>query len=128
LKIKTLLCNCKGRDNSFQNIDMNALPFEIESELDVDYAIAHPHLCGPGGNEVLLDVLSSAEDDPDTYVLVAACAVETQSKLFRKLFRATGFEEERFVPVDIRGSTNSDVLDRLREKLEALINPKPKQG
>jgi len=46
MKIKLLLCNCKGLCPSFQNTDMNTLPFEVESELDIQYAVLHPQLCG----------------------------------------------------------------------------------
>ena len=126
MRIKTLICNCKGLSPSFKNTDMNTLPFEIESELDVDYALVHPELCGQGGIEILEDVLRSAEDDPDTYVLIGACAAETQKKAFKKLFRTTDFNEKRFVPVDIRGTTNDGILDRLRERVEALVNHKKK--
>ena len=126
MKIKTLICNCKGLSPSFKNTDMNTLPFEIESELAVDYALVHPELCGQGGIEILEDVLRSAEDDPDTYVLIGACAAETQKKAFKKLFRTTDFNEKRFVPVDIRGTTNDGILDRLRERVEALVNRKKK--
>ena len=126
MKVKTLICNCKGLAESFRNADMNTLPFEIESELDVDYAIVHPELCGQGGNEVLEDVLRSAADDPDTYIVVGGCAREAQLKLFNNAFRNTGFDEGRFLAVDIRGTTNDGILDRLREKLEVLLHSKKK--
>jgi hypothetical protein len=67
MEIKVLLCNCKGLCDSFQESDMNALPFAIESDLDVKYSVL-PQLCGQGGNAVLADVFKST--DPDTYVLV----------------------------------------------------------
>jgi heterodisulfide reductase subunit A-like polyferredoxin len=104
-------------------MDMNTLPCEIESKLDVDYAIIHPQLCGQGGNEILEDVLRSAASDPDTYIVVGGCAPEAQLKLFKKSFRSTGFDEKQFVPVDIRGTTNDGILDRLREEIEALRHP-----
>jgi len=46
---------------------MNTMPFQIESELEVQYTVLHPQLCGQGGNAVLREVLSRA--DEDTYVL-----------------------------------------------------------
>ena len=33
MRIKALVCNCKGLSPSFKNSDMNTLPFEIESYL-----------------------------------------------------------------------------------------------
>ena len=127
MKIKTLICNCKGLSPSFKNSDMNTLPFAIESELDVDYALVHPQLCGVGGNRVMEDVLRSAEDDPDTFVIVGACEVEAQQKLFQKLFRKTGFQQDHFAALDIREATNEGILARLREKVEEHAQPKEKR-
>jgi len=116
MKIKTLICNCKGLE-PFRFADMNSLAFEIESEFDVTYAAIHPQLCAEGGNQVLADVLCAAEDDPDTYVMVCACAEDTQKKLFKKVLRTTKFETKRFVPVDVSNKTNDGILDRIRERL-----------
>ena len=126
MKIKTLICNCKGLSPSFKDSDMNTLPFEIESDLDVDYAIVHPQLCGAGGSRVLEDVLRSAEDDPDTLVIVGACEVEAQQKLFQKVFRKTGFDQDQFVAIDIRNTTNDGILDRLRGKIAERAHAKEK--
>ena len=126
MKIKTLICNCKGLSPSFRNSDMNSLPFEIESDLDVDYAIVHPQLCGVGGSRVMEDVLRSAEDDPDTLVIVGACEPEAQQMLFQKLFRKTGFDQDHFVAMDIRNTTNDGILDRLREKIAERVHAKEK--
>jgi heterodisulfide reductase subunit A-like polyferredoxin len=127
MKIKSLICNCKGLSPSFRDSDMNTLPFEIESDLDVDYAVVHPQLCGAGGNRLMEDVLRSAEDDPDTLVIVGACEPEAQQKLFQKLFRKTDFDQDHFVAVDIRGATNEGILDRLRKKIEERAHPKEKR-
>jgi heterodisulfide reductase subunit A-like polyferredoxin len=105
---------------------MNKLLFEIESGLDVDYAIVHPQLCGAGGNKVLEDVLRSAEDDPDTLIIVGACEPEAQQKLFQKVFRKTGFDQDHFVAMDIRDATNEGILNRLRKKIEERVQPKEK--
>ncbi len=126
MKVKTLVCNCKGLD-AFRYADMNTLPFEIESELDVEYAAVHPQLCAQSGNEALEDVLRAAEDDPDTYVMVCACAEETQKKLFKKVLRNTEFDEKRFVPLDATNTTNDGILDRIRERLAELSNPTKKR-
>ena len=122
MKVKTLICNCKGLD-PFRLADMNSLPFEIESEFDVSYAAVHPQLCAEGGNEILQDVLRSAENDPDTYVLVCACQSETQTKLFKKTLRATEFDADRLVHLDVRNMTNDGILDRIRERLTEIADP-----
>jgi heterodisulfide reductase subunit A-like polyferredoxin len=124
MNIKILLCNCKGLCPSFKNADMNTLPFQLESELDVTYSFVHPQLCGQGGNEVVVDIMRQAAADPETYLIGGACAPEAQSKLFRRVMRNTGFPEERFVAVDIRGTDNEGILARLRETVQALLEKK----
>ena len=126
MKIKMLLCNCKGLCPSFQDADMNTLPFDVESELDIQYAVLHPQLCGQGGNAVLVDVLREAAADPDTYVAVGACAPEAQVKLFKKVLRETGFDEKRFVPLDIRKTDNEGILARLKETVESVVKQREK--
>jgi len=121
MKVKILMCNCKGLCDSFKNADMNTLPFQVESDMDVRYTVVHPQLCGQGGNEILTEVLRESAADPEAYVMVGACAPEAQTKLFKKIIRNTGFDEKRFVPLDIRGTDNDGILGRLREKVEALI-------
>lgn len=121
MKIKVLLCNCKGLCQSFKDSDFNTLPFEVESELDVQYTILHPQLCGQGGNEVLADIFQQSAADPETFIVSGACAPDAQGKLFQKLMRKTGFDPKRFVPLDIRSTDNQGILTRLKEKVEALV-------
>jgi heterodisulfide reductase subunit A-like polyferredoxin len=123
MKIKVVLCNCKGLCPSFKDSDMNTFPFMAESELDVQYAIVHPQLCGQGGNAVMTDILREAAQDPGTYIIGGACAPEAQFKLFKKIIRNTGFDEKRFIPLDIRGTTNEGILARLKETVDSLLKP-----
>jgi heterodisulfide reductase subunit A-like polyferredoxin len=122
MKIKVLLCNCKGLCGSFKDTDMNTLPFQVESELDVQYTLLHPQLCGQGGNEALMDVMKNA--DQDTYILCGACAPEAQEKLFKKIMRITGFPADRFIPLDIRMTDNEGIVERLRKKVEEIVRKK----
>ena len=122
MKIKILLCNCKGLCDSFKSADMNTLPFQLESDLDVQYAILHPQLCGQGGNEALADILRQSAGEPDTYIISGACAPEAQTLLFKKLLRNTGFDEKRFLAVDIRGTDNDGILARIQSKVQALLS------
>ena len=119
MEIKVLLCNCKGLCPSFKNTDMNTLPFQLESELEVKYVMLHPMTCGQGGNQALIDVLRSAGDD--TYVISAACAPKAQEKLFAKILRTTGFPSDRFIMLDIRGTDNDGILKRLKGTIEGLL-------
>ena len=128
MRIKAVICNCKGSSPSFKNSDMNTLPFGIESDLDVDYVVVHPQLCGMGGGRLMEDVLRSAEDDPDRFVIVGACEPEAQLRLFQKFFCKTGFSQDHFLPVDIRGVTNSEILERLGEKLRERVQLRERHG
>jgi heterodisulfide reductase subunit A-like polyferredoxin len=119
VEIKVVLCNCKGLCDSFKDADMNTLPFAVESDLDVKYTVLHPQLCGQGGNAVLADALASS--DEGTWVIVGACAPQTQQKLFKKLLRAAAFDERRFVPVDIRGADNDGIEQRLKEAVDGIV-------
>jgi heterodisulfide reductase subunit A-like polyferredoxin len=121
MTIKVLLCNCRGLCQSFKDSDFNTLPFEVESELEVKYAIVHPQLCGQGGNEALADILRESAKVPDTYIVSGACAPEAQDKLFQKHLRKTGFDPRRFVAVDIRGTNNEGILAAIREKVAVLV-------
>jgi heterodisulfide reductase subunit A-like polyferredoxin len=119
MKIKVMLCNCKGLCASFKNTDMNTLPFQVESDLDVQYTVLHPQLCGQGGNEALMDAMKTS--DSETYILCGACAPEAQHKLFKKVMRVTSFPQDRFIPVDIRQTDNEGIVNRLREKVEEAV-------
>jgi heterodisulfide reductase subunit A-like polyferredoxin len=118
MEVKVVLCNCKGLCPSFKETDMDTLLFDIESNLDATYAVLNAQLCGQGGNAVLRDVLRNANDE--TYVVVGACAPEAQVKLFKKLLRETGFDERRFIPVDIRNTNNEGVIARLKEAVQQV--------
>ena len=121
MTIKILLCNCKGLCQSFKNTDMNTLPFQIESDLDVKYTVLHPQFCGQGGNALLAEILRESAADPDTYIVSGACNPEAQEKLFKKVLRQTGFDEKRFVALDIRSTDNAGILERLRQTVENLV-------
>lgn len=124
MKVKILLCNCKGLCQSFKDTDMNTLPFTIETELDVQYTVLHPQFCGQGGNQLLLDILRESASDPDTYIVSGACDPEAQFKLFKKVLRSSGFDDKRFVPVDIRRTNNDGIVAILKEAVEKLIREK----
>lgn len=126
MKIKILLCNCKGLCKSFDKSDFNTLPFQLESELEVEYAVLHPQLCGQGGNQALADIFRQSAGEPDTYILSGACAPDAQQKLFQKLMRKSGFDPRRFVAVDIRNTDNDGILDRIRETVEGMLAAAPR--
>lgn len=121
MEIKVVLCNCKGLCTSFKDADMNTLPFQVESDLDVKYTVLNPQLCGQGGNAILEEIFRSAR--PDTYIISGACAPEAQFKLFKKIMRNTEFDVKRFIPVDIRGTNNEGILELIREAVTTILEP-----
>lgn len=70
---------------------------------------------------MLIDILRESATDSETYVVSGACTPEAQFKLFKKILRTSGFDEKRFVPLDIRGTTNDGILRRLKETVESLV-------
>ncbi len=128
MKVKVLICNCKGLCPSFKDADMNTLPFHLESEMDIMYAALHPMTCGQGGNIVLTELLRESAADPETYVVSAACAPKVQDELFKKVLRKAGFDEKRFIPVDIRGTDNEGITQRLKDRVEALARELQERG
>jgi heterodisulfide reductase subunit A-like polyferredoxin len=54
-------------------------------------------------------------------VLVGACAPETQAKLFKRIMRSAGFDDRRLVSVDIRGTNNEGIEQRLKEAVEGIL-------
>lgn len=104
---------------SYADVDMDTLLFEVESELDVKYTLLNAQLCGQAGNAVLRDLLTSSDDQ--TVVVVGACAPEAQARLFKRLLRETGFNEARFVSVDIRNTNNAGAIERLNEAVQRAV-------
>jgi len=41
--------------------------------------------------------------------------------LFKKIIRSVGFDDQHFVPVDIRGADNDEILKRLKEAIESIL-------
>lgn len=60
------MCNCNGLCDSFKSMDFNALPFQVESDVDEAYASLHPQACGEGDKPFQADGMKSP--DADTYI------------------------------------------------------------
>jgi heterodisulfide reductase subunit A-like polyferredoxin len=104
MKVKILLCGCHNMKLKPEQIDMNTLPAELDGDIDVKYAIMHPQLCGPGGNEILRDLLRVA--DRDTYLVIGGCDPETQMVYFGDVIAQSGVPRHHILHVDIRGMDN----------------------
>lgn len=119
MTIKIIICNCNGLKFMPENLDMNTLPFELEADKDVAYAVVHPQLCGRGGLTVLGDLLRSAQ--PDDYFVVAGCGPENQTHFLGCVTDELKFPEERFVGVNIRGMNNDQARTAVLEAAGRLL-------
>jgi|SRR3954451_4304915 len=119
MKIKVVLCNCNGLDVEPESLDMNSLPHEIEEDIDVQYAVMHPQLCGRGGVNLLRDLLRSS--DQETYFLVAGCGPELQPQFMSHVLTGTGFPPDHFIPVDIHGTDNEGARTAVLEAVGRLL-------
>ena len=119
MKIKVVFCNCNGLKLEPEDLDMNTLPDDVDSDIDVQYAVMHPKLCGRGGLAFLQDLLRGS--DKDTYFLVAGCSSEMQPIFLGDAVRESGFPPERFVPVEIRGCNNREAREALFEAVGQIL-------
>ena len=121
MKIKVVVCNCNGLKFEPENLDMNSLPYEIEGDVDIEYAVTHPQLCGRGGTSLLRDLLKASKDDPETYILAAGCDEEPQWAFLGYTVKEAGFPRDRFISVSIRGCNHASARDAILDKIGAII-------
>jgi heterodisulfide reductase subunit A-like polyferredoxin len=120
MKIKVLICNCNGLKFAPEDLDMNTLPFDVERDVDIQYAIVHPQLCGKGGLAFLGDLLRGAE--PDSYFLIAGCEPKAQQELLGHALVSSSFPPDRFVGVTIRcASSNAEARNAILEAVGRLL-------
>lgn len=117
MTIKLLLCTCNGVCETF----FDAGPFRVESGLEVEYALVRSQLCGEGGTTVLAEILNQSAAHPRAHLVVGACNLSAQVELFRSILHKAGFDERRFVPVDIHGVDRETLVTRLRQEVERLV-------
>jgi hypothetical protein len=101
-----------------ENLDMNTLPFELERDLDIEYAMVHPQLCGRGGLNVLHELLVNA--GPDDYFVVAGCG-DNQRQFLGHVVDDAKFPDERFVSVNIRCEDNVQARQIILEAVGDLL-------
>lgn len=121
MKVKVLICNCNGLKLAAEDLDMNTLPYDIEVDVDVQYAIVAPQLCGRGGIALLRDLLRAAA--PDDYFVVAGCGPEDEADLLGHVLNEAGFPPERFIGVTIRcASSNQQAREAILEAVGRLMS------
>jgi heterodisulfide reductase subunit A-like polyferredoxin len=119
VNIKVIICNCNGLKFMPEALDMNTLPFELENDKDIAYAVVHPQLCGRGGVNLLRDLLKSAA--PDDYFVVAGCGPENQPHFLGHVVDEMRFPEERSIGVNIRCMNNQEARAAILEAIGDLF-------
>ena len=119
MKIKVVFCNCNGLKLEPEDLDMNTLPDVVEQDVDIQYAVMHPKLCGRGGLVFLQDLLRGS--DRDTHFLVAGCSSEMQPVFLGDAVRDSGFPADRLVGIDIRGMNNREARAAVLEEVGQLL-------
>ena len=119
MNIKVVICNCNGLKFMPEGVDMNTLPFELENDADIKYAVVHPQLCGRGGSGMLDDLLRGAA--PDDYFVIAGCGPDNQSHFLGHIVDGARFPNERFKGVSIRGMDNAQARAAILEAVGELL-------
>ncbi|MEL9909250.1 MAG: hypothetical protein QXP97_07755 [Desulfurococcus sp.] len=76
----------------------------------------HPQLCASDGDNFWKVLLSNG--DKISKLVVAGCAPEMQLKMFRWVFKETGFDESKFKPVEIRNMTTEEAAQAIEKALQ----------
>jgi heterodisulfide reductase subunit A-like polyferredoxin len=126
VNIKVIVCACDGIKFMPEGLDLNSLPFELENDKDITYAVTHPQLCGSGGVGLLEDLLRGAR--PDDYFVVAGCGAENQLHFLGHVVDAMRFPDERFLGVNIRGMDNAQARAAVLEAVGSLLARKNEIG
>ena len=119
MKIKVVLCNCDGLKVEREDLDMNQLPYKIEQDIDVQYCIMHPQLCGSGGIVLLNDLLRGSS--PDTCFIVGGCAPADQPLLLTQAIGETDFPKDQMAFVNVRGMNNQQARNAILEAVGQLL-------
>jgi heterodisulfide reductase subunit A-like polyferredoxin len=126
VNIKVIVCACDGLKFMPEGVDMNSLPFDLENDLDISYVVTHPQLCGPGGVNLLRDLLKAA--GPNDYYVVAGCGPENQLHFLGHVVDQMRFPDERFLGVNIRGMDNAQARGAILEAIGDLLARKNEMG
>jgi heterodisulfide reductase subunit A-like polyferredoxin len=85
----------------------------VRVELPVEYGFIHPQLCEEDGDRFLADMLQAKRK-----LIVAGCAPNMQTKLFRDAFAAAGMDiKVDLVPLDVRDMTLEQAFQKVEKAL-----------
>ncbi|ADM28113.1 heterodisulfide reductase subunit A-like protein [Ignisphaera aggregans DSM 17230] len=111
-----MLCVCQGTCPSFQKMNIFEVINYFRRNEKIDFVAIHPQLCATDGDN-FWKILLGGNTNEITKIIVAGCAPEMQKRLFREIFRDTGFDESRHIGVDIRNMTTEEAIKAIEEAL-----------
>ncbi|MEN6642006.1 MAG: hypothetical protein ABFE08_06135 [Armatimonadia bacterium] len=111
-----IMCVCTGKCPGFEKMDVWDFINRVRVELPVEYGFIHPQLCEEDGDRFLADMLKAKRK-----LIVAGCAPNMQTKLFRDAFAEAGMDVKAdLVPLDVRDMTLEQAFDKVEKALEAM--------
>ena len=112
-----IMCVCQGTCPSFQKMNVFEVVNYFRKSGKVDFAVIHPQLCAPDGDNFWRVLLG--KHDAVSKVVVAGCDPVMQKKMFGWVFRELGFDESKFTGVEIRSMTTEEAIKAIEKALES---------
>ncbi|MHB8994715.1 MAG: hypothetical protein ACYC63_05635 [Armatimonadota bacterium] len=111
-----IMCVCTGKCPGFEKMDVWDFINRVRVELPVEYGFIHPQLCEEDGDRFLADMLKAGRK-----MIVAGCAPNMQTKLFRDAFADAGMDVKAdLVPLDVRDMTLEQAFEKVEKALDDL--------
>lgn len=111
-----IMCVCTGKCPGFEKMDIWDFINQVRVELPVEYGFIHPQLCEEDGDRFLADYLKSKRK-----VVIGACALNMQKKMFRDAFAEAGLDINKdLVALDIRDMTTEEAVAKVQAALDEM--------
>ena len=108
-----IMCVCTGKCPGFAKMDIWDFINRVRMELPVEYGFIHPQLCEEDGDRFLADLLQAKRK-----LVIAGCAPNMQTKLFRDAFKAAGLDVKTdLIPIDVRDMTTDEAVEKVRKAM-----------
>ena len=111
------ICVCQGTCPSFQNMNVFEVLNHFRRNKKVDFALIHPQPCADDGDSFWRVLLGEGGSRIDK-IIVAGCDPVMQKKMFGWVFRELGFDESKFVGVEIRNMTTEEAIKAIEKAIE----------
>ena len=108
-----IMCVCTGKCPGFAKMDIWDFINRVRMELPVEYGFIHPQLCEEDGDRFLADLLQAKRK-----LVIAGCAPNMQTKLFRDAFKTAGLDVKTdLIPIDVRDMTTDEAVEKVRKAM-----------